>query len=537
MRNHWRRSGLLIATLIIGVVAWPTCEPAEALGPVSLGTMQGWTSLLDHARNLGLSTADSADVLVQLRGDHAGKTLQGWADGRDLSVTVLGDGRTAVLSGTPERLGNALGEQIDDYELGGLGRFYAARTVPNVPTPLRSSVASIGPISSIGKVHPEGFPILGLGPGGFVDAYDARPLWNADDLGQGQTIVFFEVDGYSQSDLENYAEQFGLPSFPNPLPHIGALGLRPEGETDMDLEVAHAIAPDAKLVYVNITSFGGENASPAAQFAEAFSAAAQQYPGAIWSVSLGQCEDVFSRADARAVNEEVSNAEQHGTSVFVASGDSGGLECLGISQDDPSIPPQGISFPADLPAVTSVGGTTLDPASSGAYGTETTWTEPLLSQGSTGGPSTIFAMPTWQHGPGVISSYSSGSTCGAPPGAFCREVPDVAADANPTTGAAVRFQGRWLASGGTSLATPEWAAFTALIDHYLASRGKRPLGFANPVLYQLASGSYPYAPFHEITLGANDFFPASAGYNMVTGLGTPDVWNIARDLAMLARPR
>jgi kumamolisin len=112
-------------------------------------------------------------------------------------------------------------------------------------------------------------------------------------------------------------------------------------------------------------------------------------------------------------------------------------------------------------------------------------------------------------------------------------VPDVAADAAPQTGAAIRIHGRWLRSGGTSLATPVWAAITALMNQYLTAHGDRPAGFVNPLLYRLARGSPPYRPFHEVTAGTNDFYPAGPGYNMVTGLGTPDAWNLVRDLAPL----
>ena len=126
----------------------------------------------------------------------------------------------------------------------------------------------------------EGVPVGGLGPGGFADAYHLRPLWNRGDLGQGQTIVFFEVDGYSPADLAAYDARFGLPAAPAPLPHIGPLNLKPAGESDMDIQAAHAIAPQARLVYVNLTSFGGKNASAAATFQRAFSTVARDYPGA-----------------------------------------------------------------------------------------------------------------------------------------------------------------------------------------------------------------------------------------------------------------
>jgi subtilase family serine protease len=204
-----------------------------------------------------------------------------------------------------------------------------------------------------------------------------------------------------------------------------------------------------------------KNPSAAATFQRAFSTVARDYPGAIWSVSLGQCEDIFSPTDLAAADGAVAAAERAGTTAFAASGDEGGLECLGVHQKDARIPAQGISFPGDLPAATSVGGTTLALTPAGQYLGET-----------------------------------------------------------------------------ASLATPVWAAITALMNQYLTAHGDRPAGFVNPLLYRLARGSPPYRPFHEVTAGTNDFYPAGPGYNMVTGLGTPDTWNLVRDLAPLTgRPR
>ena len=150
---------------------------------------------------------------------------------------------------------------------------------------------------------------------------------------------------------------------------------------------------------MNLTSFGGKNASAASQFQQAFSTVARDYPGAIWSVSLGQCEDIFSPTDLAAVDSAVAAAERAGTTAFAASGDEGGLECVGVHQQDARIPAQGISFPGDQPAA-------------GQYLGETAWTEPLLSQGSTGGPSVLFPAPPWQRAPGVASQYADGTSCG-----------------------------------------------------------------------------------------------------------------------------
>jgi kumamolisin len=533
------RLACALALVVLGVAVTLT---ALAGGPPPSGARAaGWTGLLDRADDLGPSRAGTAEVLLALRAPRRPASLLKWAARQGLRATWFRGQPTALLAARPAVLGRVLGVRVDDFRLPGYPVFYASRGHGHVPAPLNTEVATVGRITSFGQVQSVGVPpgpaTGGLGPGGFMSAYDVWPLWQHGDLGQGETIVFFEVDGYSQADLATYAARFGLPGVADPLPHIGPLNAKVLGESDMDLEVAHAIAPDATLVYVNLAAFGGKNSSPAAQFQRAFSTVAQEYPGAIWSVSLGQCEDVFSRSDAAAVNHAVRGAEQAGTSAFVASGDSGGLECLGFHTRDPRIPAAGISFSGDLPQVTSVGGTALQLTTTGRLLGTAAWTEPLLSQGSTGGQSTLFSQLAWQRAPGVTSSYSDGSLCGQPAGRYCREVPDVSADAAPSSGAAVRVKGRWVSEGGTSLATPVWAAVTSLIDQYLRGRGDAPVGFANPWLYRLASGSPPFPAIHDVTAGTNDFYPAGPGYDMVTGLGTPDAWNLARDLAPLTGRR
>jgi kumamolisin len=533
------RFGWAVALAVLGVAATLMARPA---GPApSAAASPGWSGVLDQAQDLGPSRAATAEVLVALRAPRRPASLLGWAARQGLRATWFHGQPTALLAARPAVLGRALGVRIDDFRLPGYRVFYASRGGGRVPAPLNAEVAAVSRITSFGQVQsvgdPSGPATGGLAPGGFLSAYDVRPLWQHGDLGHGETIVFFEVDGYSPADVAAYTARFGLPSVASPLPHIGPLNAKVLGESDMDIEVAHAIAPDATLVYVNLAAFGGKNSSPAAQFQQAFSTVAREYPGAIWSVSLGLCENAFARSDSAAVNNAVLAAEQAGTSAFVASGDSGGLECLGLHDRDPGVPAAGVSFPGDLPQVTSVGGTALQLTTAGQVLGTAAWTEPLLSQGSTGGPSTLFSQPPWQRAPGVISSYSDGSPCGQPAGRYCREVPDVSADAAPSSGAAVRVDGRWLSEGGTSLATPVWAALTALVDQYLRGRGDAPVGFANPRLYQLASGSPPFPAIHDVTAGTNDFYPAGPGYDMVTGLGTPDAWNLARDFAPLTGRR
>jgi kumamolisin len=116
-----------------------------------------------------------------------------------------------------------------------------------------------------------------------------------------------------------------------------------------------------------------------------------------------------------------------------------------------------------------------------------------------------------------------------------RQVPDVAAIADPETSVAVNINGEFTEEGGTSQATPVWAGMTALINQYLLSKGLRVAGFMNPALYSLAAAKQPYPPFHDVTLGTNLAYPAGPGYDLATGLGTPIAWNLARDLESYIR--
>jgi kumamolisin len=118
-----------------------------------------------------------------------------------------------------------------------------------------------------------------------------------------------------------------------------------------------------------------------------------------------------------------------------------------------------------------------------------------------------------------------------------REVPDVSAIADPATSGQYVINGGATVEGGTSQAAPIWAGIMALVDQYLRRHGAHRLGFANPALYALARGSWPYPAFHDVTLGTNLYYPATAGYDMASGLGTPNAWNLARDLLAYSRGR
>jgi len=248
------------------------------------------------------------------------------------------------------------------------------------------------------------------------------------------------------------------------------------------------------------------------------------------SLSFGAPEAFFnggtSNPKVREADSIYRAAVQSGISVFAAAGDAGATNGLSA--------PNGL-FPASDPNVTAVGGTDLFLNSSGTYKGETVWNDanPTLcpfgcrygALGATGGaPSPIFAAPSYQQG-------FSGNPA--------RTTADVGYNASVYTGILV-FVGffpdpgldGFYFIGGTSEGAPQWAAITALADQAAG----RALGFLNPALYGIAANSTAYsADFHDVTVGDNGFFgpgfAAGNGYDLPTGIGTPNVANLIQSLA------
>ncbi len=173
---------------------------------------------------------------------------------------------------------------------------------------------------------------------------------------------------------------------------------------------------------------------------------------------------------------------------MAASGDDGSTDCGAPSGNQVAVAT--VDDPGSQPYVTSVGGTSL--TALGPPPTESVWNNSTGASG--GGISSNWAMPAYQSGAppalGVIKSYSSSKPCDAPTG-YCREVPDVSADADPNTGLVIDWGhwGGWSAVGGTSVAAPLWAALIALTDAWPACSA-HPVGFVNPALYLIAGGRW-----------------------------------------------
>ena len=445
-----------------------------------------------------------------------------WGVAGRLSVHWPAGQRWATITGAPRDVDRGFHVSIEDYRTSSGSVVFATNGPAAVPTGVCDEVAGVGTIHSFVQPRSLAVPQGGLSGVDLLRAYDALPLTSRGYNGQGETVVFFEIGGFIPSDLNKFAANEGLPGYNLTL--VGKYNTYSD-ETEMDIETVHEIARQAHLVFFNI--LGVNASSDAALFANAFLFAAKHWPAAIFSISLGQCEtntSSFNASDLVALNSTVMSIEAKGATVFASSGDSGGLDCTPDADDGQ--PPQssfiGVSVPASLPAVTGTGGTAITTDAAGNYVGETTWSEPLLSQGTGGGVSRYFPRPSWETGIGTGGQIDTGNHL---------EVPIVSADSDPNTGNAIVLNGQASMGGGTSLAAPTWAAFTAIMDQYLKAHNDRPVGFFNPILFHLANSSVPYPPFHDVTLGGNDFYLATPGYDMATGLGSPDVFNLARDLA------
>jgi len=332
------------------------------------------------------------------------------------------------------------------------------------------------------KPGPDGKTPVGYTPQQMQHAYGVDLIANQ---GGGQIIGI--VDGFDypsvESDLGVFTSQFGLPACTQTngcLTVIYATGTKPptnagwSGETSLDVQWAHAIAPQAQILLVEAPNGSTKALLEAVPVAVAHGAT-------VINMSWGTLM-------------EPPNEQQFDQYFF----NNSSVTYINASGDDGN---NLFGYPGASPLVVGAGGTTLELDASGNILKETAWS------GSGGGESLYFPEPSYQ-----LGAQSSGK----------RGVPDVAYDANPYTGVPVydSEDGNWAEVGGTSASSPQWSAITAIANSIRASMGKGTIGgnFLN-VVY-----ANPQA-FNDITQGSNGtcgpVCMAGPGYDFVTGLGSP----------------
>jgi subtilase family serine protease len=436
-----------------------------------------------------------------------------------IQVTASYPQRTALdvraSAGTVDRL---FGLRLADYRGTGGRPLHAPTGGAIVPRDLRNAVSAVAGLNGGNVESDDATSIRVFAPANARMAYDVDPLLDRYFAGQGEKIAVIEFGEYQQSDLDGFDQQYGLPSLT--VRNVSVAGGTTNGsasavaEANLDLEVAHEIAPNAQLLDYNAPD---ATASGADTFGAVVDQIAADGRADIVSDSWGSCEATTPQADLRRDEQAIEAAAARGISIFAAAGDTGAYTC---QQDNASNHRLSVGWPSSSPFVISVGGTSLSVAPSGAYQGETAWDDTLEQIGGGGGLSIDFARPSWQVGPGVQNQFADGE----------RQLPDVAADADPWSGWATYTGGALEVAGGTSAATPFWAAATALIAQYASERGAGRLGFVDPMLYAIAAGRQRVPGFHDIMIGTNRYYPATTGWDFATGLGSPDVYNLAQDV-------
>jgi kumamolisin len=524
---------LLTAMLLVGAAVMGIRLTVSEQGLDDKRIGGPYASLLEASTDLGPAREPSIEFTASLTDRSQPTALIDWARDQALTVRWRPGDDWVVVEGAPDAVERAFDVSVRDYRGRKGQHFYASPHQPAVPEHLRTEVSEIGRILSYTPHHmsrpdhmPLDVPDRGLAPDALLNTYNADDLARAGFTGKGITIVIFAFDGFRQSDLDTFTTMFGLPQFTPEV--VGGSPGEPRGELSMDLQVAHAIAPDARKVVVNArpTVEGGGGYRKIGQMLEDTD---RRFPGAVWSFSIGWgCDKLITAADLAPVRSALRTAQSHGTTAYNASGDLAGMECRG--GQDWSSPPSdqdvGLDSVASLPEMTSVGGTTLSTDADGTWVSEQTWFDVPLSQGTGGGVSTLFDMPPWQRvaAAAVPPERNTGM----------RMTPDVAAVADPFTGVKIVLNDQVVVGGGTSQSAPIWAALTAVMNQYLLENDGSLIGDINPLLYRIAEGA-PRPAYRDVTLGGNAVDNAGPGYDLVTGLGTPDVDNLVRNLLILQK--
>ncbi len=478
--------------------------------------------------------------------------VRAWLASSGLEVgPVVANGLMIPVTGTVAAMGRAFAVPLVDARLPG-GRVARVSTAaPLVPAVLAGDIGGVVGLSTVTVARPQiqrpgatpvvaggGVPAVpaaaeavphagpvacaaaaGLaGSGGWTaeqlaSTYDFDALYGQGREGIGQRVAVFELEPYTGSDIDAYETCFGVHA---PVSTVsvdgGAVGGQ-TGEAALDIEAVAGLAPSSSIVV-----YSGPNSGTGP--IDTYTEMVDDTSNRVITTSWGECEGPGGITPAQQEYESrlFQQARIQGQTVFAAAGDSGSSDCYDPPVNDSTA--LSVDDPADQPDVTGVGGTSLASAVS-SPSTETVWNSGSGAGG--GGVSKDFAAPSWQQIPDTRNPFTA-DTCGASKTQQCREVPDVAASADPDHGDIVFFDGYWQRIGGTSAAAPLWAALTAVADQGCASSA----GFLNSRLYAAGAGSSP--PFHDVTMGNNDLlhpssptpdYPATAHYDLASGWGSP----------------
>ncbi|HEY5328345.1 MAG TPA: protease pro-enzyme activation domain-containing protein [Acidobacteriaceae bacterium] len=553
----------------------------------SSGRYQQWLTPEQFAAQFGLAPADIQKV-------------SNWLTSRGFSVTGVARGGTFLrFTGTVAQAQNAFHTQIHRMSVNGESHF-ANVTDPQLPTAVASVTGLITGLHDFRlkpRVREKITPAVTvnplytsaasgnhfLAPADFWTIYDEANLINGGTNGSGVTVAVMGQTDITLSDINTFRTLGGLPAYGTaagqPTFTVKVTSGSDPGkstkdftEAELDVEWSGATGPNANIVYVNTTNVIDGSLTDTIDKANDTTL----FPGypSIISLSYGLCESQVGLADLNYYNTLIQQASAQGQTVVASAGDAGATDCDSSNgSNNITIATLGLAvdWPAVLPGVTAIGGTTFNDTASPAlywsatnnaannssalsYIPETAWNESIadgdLSSGG-GGASAYFTKPYWQVGTGV-------------PADSARDVPDIALQATLnhdavlictsdgtapgdfcTGGTYKNASGSHDIVGGTSVGAPSFAGLMSLV----VQRAGHPVGNANPTIYALANSTYYSTVFHDVTTGDNKSpctagstncpaggsigYSAGVGYDLATGWGSLDAFNLVNDWSLV----
>jgi len=475
-----------------------------------------------------------------------------------VAAVAVAAGAAFALSGTSNRAGAAYPAVYPHAQ-------DAVQVAAGVVPPTQSACAAVGRRC--------------FTPASMQNSYDIGPLLAAGNDGHGKTIAIIDSFGYDTvaSDLENFSKQFGLPLMcgmpgveckpgmptfewdrwdgkrPVKQPPSGSKGTGQQAsnawalEVALDTQWAHSTAPGANIILMttNVAETQGVQGMPQMMDAEQF--LVDNHLADVVSQSFGTAEPNFhGTAALENLRHAYISGTQSGVTFLASSGDDGTANNAKTPIKNPAaLDSASVGYPASDPLVLSVGGTylctdgatgtTVDSSSAGGLCPKFPGQREVGWTFSGGGYSQDFARPSYQN------TLPAGSTAiGA-----MRGVPDIGYQASAGTGVLVYDtapgdnggsnvnDGSWYVIGGTSSSCPQWAGLVAIADQMAG----HDLGLVQPKLYSLANGPNYSQYFFDVTTGNNTAsdtvpgYPATKGWDPVTGLGTPDAAKLVPALA------
>lgn len=418
-------------------------------------------------------------------------------------VTHRYNNRTFFAPATPPKLPKFLADSI--AAITGLDNYSTPPQTGHLYQPLKHYAPRYRPAQDCNADN------RSLLPKEVARAYGYDQLWNQGWHGENMTVNLVEIDGFDQNDIQNYFDCINFQGKLN-VADIDGAPTQALGENTLDIEMVAGLARSVNIV--DYETDGNANGDVWTQVNDELQQIINDNTnnasaGSVVSISLGAAEDQIDSSDRVAIEKSIQILTQveHMT-VFVASGDCGAFT-------DRTFHSLSVSFPASDPWATSVGGTVLSLNGSGNRNDEVVWSNGSNPNscknrwGSGGGLSRVYQRPSWQNANGVNNQYSSGS----------REVPDISAAAYAL---AVYFNGQWGAVGGTSAASPIWAAGQALVNEGLIKQlGK--YAYSPRIFYLAAAKNNGRHPYYDVTRGNNLYYTATPGWDYPSGLGTPNL--------------